>query len=288
MSSRAITFRGGPRTVVGFGVALAAWVVAFVRIEAAVADASAWVALATELGTFATLGVITLYVLRMEGVRPVELGLTRRHLVAAAAAFAGIWVALNLLGVGVAVATGQRWGIGLLRATVDPRWAPLPAPWVTTVLLNFLVVGLVEEFVVRGYFQTKVIALLGDGTRFRTAAGVVTASVLFGALHTPGAALSGASLGGILGSAALPALTGLLFGAFYEWTQNVYFVAMLHGLGNTWPLVVDWTTWSGTALFAFWVGVAAVYLGATFGYRYWTNSTAGTPTVDVRRRSVRT
>lgn len=288
MSSRAITFRGGPRTVVGFGVALAAWVVVFVRIEAVVADASAWVALATELGTFATLGAITLYVLRVEGVRAVELGLTRRHLVSAVAAFAGLWVALNLLGVGVAVATGHRWGIDLIRATVDPQWAPLPAPWVTTVLLNFLVVGLVEEFVVRGYFQTRVIALLGGGTRLRTAAGIVTASVLFGALHTPGAALSGASLGGVLGSAALPALTGLLFGAFYEWTHNVYFVAMLHGLGNTWPLVVDWTAWSGTALSAFWVGVAVVYLGTTAGYRYWTDSTDGTPVVDVRRRSAGT
>lgn len=288
MSNREVTFRGGPRTIVGFGVALVAWVVVFVQLEAAVADASAWVLLATELGEFATLGAITLYVLRVEGVRPVELGLTRRHLVMAVAAFGGLWVALNLLGIGVATITDQRWSLSLLRANANPKWAPLPASWVTTVLLNFLVVGLVEEFVVRGYFQTRVIAVLGDGTRLRTALGIVAASVLFGALHTPGAALRGASLGGILGSAALPALTGLLFGAFYEWTHNVYFVAMLHGLGNTWPLVVDWSSWSGTALITFWVGTAVVYLGATMAYRYRTGSTDGTPVVDVRRRSTRT
>jgi len=87
--------------------------------------------------------------------------------------------------------------------------------------------------VVRGYFQAKVITLLGDGTRRRTALGIVTASVLFGALHTPGAALRGASIGVVLGSAALPALTGLVFGAFYELTHNVYFVALLDGLGDT-------------------------------------------------------
>ena len=288
MSSREVTFRGGPRTVVGFGVALAAWVIVFVQLEAVVANASAWVVLATELGKFGVLGAITMYVLRVESVRPVELGLTRRHLVTAVAAFGGLWIALNLLGIGVAAVTVQRWSISLLRANADPQWAPLPAPWVTTVLLNFLVVGLVEEFVVRGYFQTRVIALLGDGTRLRTALGIVAASVLFGALHTPGAALSGASLEGTLGSAALPALTGLLFGAFYEWTHNVYFVAMLHGLGNTWPLVVDWSSWSGTALIAFWVGTAVVYLGVTIGYRYWTDSTDWAPVVDVRRRSTRT
>ena len=288
MSSREVTFRGGPGTVAGFAVALAVWVVVFVQLEAAVVDAPAWVGLATELGKFATLGAITLYVLRVEGVRPVELGLTRRHLTMAVTVFVGLWVALNLLGIGVAAITDHRWGLGLIRANANPEWTPLPAPWVTTVLLNFLVVGLVEEFVVRGYFQTRVIALLGDGTRLRTALGIVAASVLFGALHTPGAALSGASLGGALGSAALPALTGLLFGAFYEWTQNVYFVAMLHGLGNTWPLVVDWSSWSGTALLAFWVCTAIVYLGATVAYRYWTGSTDGTPVVDVRRRSTRT
>jgi len=275
-------------TVVGFGVALAAWVVVFVQIEAAVADASAWVLLAVELGKFATLGGLTLYALRIEGVRSVELGLTRRHLVMAVVAFGGLWIALNLLGLGVATLTDQRWGLGLLQATVNPQWAPLPAPWLTTVLLNFLVVGLVEEFVVRGYFQTRVITLLGDGSRLRTALGIVTASVLFGALHTPGVVLSGASLGGILGSAALPALTGLLFGAFYEWTHNVYFVAMLHGLGNTWPLVIDWSSWSGTPLIAFWVGTAVVYLGVTFGYRYWTGKEDETPAANVRRRSART
>jgi hypothetical protein len=61
-------------------------VVVFVQVETALVDASAWIVLATELVKFAVLGAIAVFVLRVEGVRPVELGLTRGHLVAAVAA----------------------------------------------------------------------------------------------------------------------------------------------------------------------------------------------------------
>ncbi|MFC6725182.1 CPBP family intramembrane glutamic endopeptidase, partial [Halobium palmae] len=197
-------------------------------------------------------------------------------------AFAGVWVGVNVVGLGVAAATGNPWGPGLLRATVDPRWTSLPAPWLTTVLVQFVVVGLVEEFAFRGYFQTKTVALLGDDSRLRVALGVVTASLLFGVLHTPGAIVAGASLGEVLGAALLPTLTGVVFGTFYELTHNLYFVVLLHGLGNTWPLLVDWSTWSTPAVAAFFAGVTVVYVAATAAYRYRTLGTERTPLVDRR------
>lgn len=85
----------------------------------------------------------------------------------------------------------------------------------------------------------------------------------------PAAVVAGQSLGGILGSAALPAVTAVLYGIFHELTHNVYFVALLHGLGNSWPLVVNWANWTGNTLVDFWVGAACLYLVATLSYRSW-------------------
>lgn len=280
MSARRLRFEGGVRTVLGFAAAVVVWMVAFVLLEDAVAGFPAWIELVVYVGRFVVLAGIALSVLRYEGVRAAELGLSRQHLGPALAAFVGIWLGSNAVGVGAAAATGNRWAVELVWSTPDPQWAPLPAPWVVSVLVQFLVVGLVEEFVFRGYFQTKMIALLGDDSRLHVALGVVTTSLVFGALHTPGALVSGVPLGGVLGAALLPALTGLFFGAFYELTHNVYFVAALHGLGNTWPVVVEWTNWSESAVAVFFVGVAVVYLGATLGYRYRTTGTERTPTVD--------
>jgi membrane protease YdiL (CAAX protease family) len=124
------------------------------------------------------------------------------------------------------------------------------------------------------------IALLGDDTRFYVALGIMATSLLFGALHTPGALVSGTRLGGALTAATLPAITAVFFGIIYELTHNIYLVAMFHGLGNTWPLVINWPSWSGTALVGFWVGVACIYVGAIVGYRYWTAGTDYPPRLD--------
>lgn len=279
MSSRKITFHGGTRTVFGFGAAFAAIILIWVLIDATVPELSAWGELVLYISRFALIAGITILILRIEGVRLSELGLSRRHVLPAIVAFAGLWGALNLVGVGLAVVTGNQWSISLIHETVNPQREPLPAPWLTTVLVQFLVVGLVEELALRGYFQTKMIALIGDGSRRHVAFGIVVASVLFGVLHIPGAVADGASIIEVSIIVASRAGTGLVFGLFYELTHNVYFVALLHGLGNTWPLVIDWGTWSGTALVAFFVGVAIIYFGATLGYRYWVFETERTPVV---------
>ena len=272
MSVGDVTFRGGVRTLVGFGVAFAVVTAIWVPLTVAVRDGPAWIRLLSTVAKFAVIAGVVWALLRVDEARSAELGLGRGQVAPALGAFALLWLALNAWGAAVAVTTGNEWRLSLIWHLPEPvagQFGTLPAPWLVFVLLNFLVVGIVEEAAFRGYFQSKVIALLGDDTRGHVAFGVLATSVLFGALHTPGALAAGAGLGGVIGNAALPAITAVLFGVLYELTRNVYFVALLHGLGNTWPLVVDWAAWSGTPLLAFWVGAAAVYLAVTLGYRHY-------------------
>jgi membrane protease YdiL (CAAX protease family) len=282
VSDNQLRFRGGVRTAVGFGVAFAVVTAVWVPLTAAVSDAPAWVGLLSEIGKFAVIAGTVLVLLRLDRVAISELGLSRAHLGSAAAAFGAVWLALNVWGVGIATATGNRWDIALiwyLPDIVTEQYGSLPAPWLIFVLLNFLIIGLVEEAAFRGYFQSKMIALLGDDTRLHIALGILVTSVVFGALHTPGALVSGAGLGGALAAATLPAITAVLFGIIYELTHNIYLVALFHGLGNTWPLVINWPSWSGAASVGFWFGAAFIYVGAIVGYRYWAAGTTHPPRV---------
>lgn len=282
MPNRELVFRGGARTALGFVVACALVLTALMPVKEAVTDAPAVVRLAFRVGVFALLAGVALVALRRDGVGVTDLGLSVRHLPPAVVTFGGVWAALNLLGVGLAAATGRPWGLDLLRETTPALGETLPAPRLTTLLFSFLVVGLVEEFAFRGYLQTKVVALLGDDTRPRIALGVLTAGLAFGLAHVPGALVAGASVRGALSLAAITGASGIAFGVLYETTKNLYFVALLHGLGNTWPLVVDWASWSGPALGGFLVGVGVTYLAAALAYRYWAVGTDLSPAV--RRR----
>ncbi|MFC4447581.1 CPBP family intramembrane glutamic endopeptidase [Halorussus aquaticus] len=279
MSRRTLTFRGGTRTAVGFVVAFALLLTGAMPVKRAVSDASGPVTLAFRISVFVLLAGIALAALRREGIGIADLGLSSRHLLPAVATFGGVWVTLNLLGVGVAATTGNPWGLGFLRETTPVLVAGLPAPRVTTLLFYFLVVGMVEEFTMRGYLQTKVVALLGDDTRPRVALGILTASLVFGLGHVPSALVAGASVRGAFSAVAVSAASGVAFGVLYETTRNLYFVGLLHGLGDTWPLVVDWMNWSGSALGAFLLGIAGIYLGAALAYRYWALDTDLTPVI---------
>lgn len=274
MTENRIVFRGGWRTVLGFAVAFAVVTAIWVPLTAAVSELSAWVGLATEIGKYAVILGFVGVLLRIDEVRPSELGLSRRHLAAALVAFGCFWVAMNLLGIVVAEITDNQWAVSHMwqlpeEAPAYQRYAPLPATWLVLLLLEFIVVGPVEEIAFRGYFQSKMIALLGDNTRLYIALGIGVTSLAFGVMHTPAAIVAGSSLDGILGAALLPAITAILFGVLYELTHNVWFVALLHAFGNSWPVVVEWANWSGTALLAFWIGAAGIYLGVTLAYRYW-------------------
>lgn len=276
MTENRLAFQGGWRTVVGFAAAFAVVTAIWVPLNAAVANLSAWAKLATELGKFAVILGCVWILLQIDGVRFSALGLSRRHFFTALAAFSGLWVAMNVLGIGIAVVTGNDWAVSMIWYLPDEhpaiqQYGPLPATWLVFILLNFLVIGLVEEVAFRGYFQSKIIALLGDDTRLHIALGICATTIAFGAMHTPSAIVAGKSLDGVFSAALAPTLTAVLFGVFYELTHNVYFVALLHGFGNTWPIVVEWTNWSGNALIAFWIGTTCIYLGVTLAYRYWMN-----------------
>jgi membrane protease YdiL (CAAX protease family) len=273
-----ITFESGVQTLLGFGLAFVAILAVFVPLNEFTLEASAGVWYLQEVILFLLIAGITLALLRKDGVEMSDIGLSAQYLLPAVLAFGVIYAGVNVVGIGLAGVFDLPWGLALLTATVPAPFDSLPASWTVFILLQFFI-GLVEEFTIRGYFQNKVIAFLGGDSHLRIAAGVLTASVVFGVLHTPGALLSGAGIAGVVGVVVSRTLTGVFFGTFYELTRNVYFVALLHGFGNTWPLLIDWSTWSGTPLIAFFVGVTFFYFGVTLGYRYWAADTALTLTV---------
>ena len=53
--------------------------------------------------------------------------------------------------------------------------------------------------------------------------------------------------------------------------------ALLHGFGNTWPLLIDWTGWSEIPLVIFFAAVAFFYVGVTVVYWSWATETRLTP-----------
>jgi membrane protease YdiL (CAAX protease family) len=277
MSDRRITFDGGVRTLLGFTTAWVALFAVFVPLETVASGVSPEVWYLQEVAFFLAIVGVTGLLARVDGVRLGALGLSRRHLLPALVAFAGVYLGLNVLGVGLAVRFGLPWGPGMVTDIVSGRYTSLPASLPLYVLLSLLV-GLAEELSVRGYFQNKVIAVLGDGSRLRIGLGILTASVVFGGLHAPGALLTGTSATALVGIVASRTVTGLFFGTFYELTRNVYFVALLHTLGNTWPLLIEWGDWSGAPLVGFFLGVTLLYFGATFWYRRWAEETDLAPT----------
>jgi len=279
-SDRRITFDRGLWTLAGFGSAVAVMAVLAIVVGNAVSDVSfpAWIGPVVGTVKFGVLAGIVLVLLRIEDVTLDEIGLSRRLLGPALLAGFGLWTVLNVVVAGLAVALGNQWGLGLI-LEMPVRWPEAPMALLTSLAFDFLVVALVEEFVFRGYLQTKVIALVGDGSRARIGLGILAASVIFGALHTPAMIVQGASPSGIVGTAAFLSLSGLGFGVLYELTHNVYFVALLHAIGNTWPLVADVWTWSGTGVIGALVAILVLYFGVTFAYRSWALDTDLTPVV---------
>lgn len=277
---RHISFNGGVRTLIWFALAIAVMFVLAIVIGNAVSDVSfpAWVGPATALAKFGVLAGVALLLLRVEGVRPAELGLSRRLLGPALLVGVGLWTVLNVVVVGLAIVFENPWGLDLLLA-MPVRWPEVPAPLLVSLAVDFLVIALVEEFVFRGYLQTKIIAQVGDDSRTRIGLGILAASVVFGALHAPGAIVQGASPAGVIGTVAFLSLSGIGFGILYELTHNLYLVALLHAVGNTWPLVADVWSWSGGALIGALASVVVVYISATVVYRVWALDTDLTPVV---------
>jgi len=264
-SGQSITFEGGLRPLVGLAGGFAVLATLSVVLGSEIPDGlqPAW-----EISKFGALAVLGLTVLRVDGVRPTDLGLAPEGLWPAVGIFAGIWVILNLLGIGIATATGIPWGVDVL-LDLPADWEMVPAPGVTTVVFQFLVVGFLEELVFRGYLQSKVIALVGDESRSRIGFGIVVASLTFGLVHVPAVVVAGGSPAAVLFVVVARAGTGIAFGVLYELTHNIYYLMLLHGLGNTWVLAVDVNSLPVAGLATFIAGVAVIYPSSALAYRSW-------------------
>jgi membrane protease YdiL (CAAX protease family) len=276
MADLRLTFEGGTRTLLGFALAFAAIIAVFVPLNEFTQGISQEVWYLQEVVLFGIIAGVTLVLLHVDGVSLRDIGFSRRFVLPALLAFSAIYVGLNVVGVGIAAVFSLPWGFDFIMGPVPDPFDSLPRPWLLFVLLQVFV-GLVEEFALRGYFQNKVIAFVGDGSYPRIAFGILTASVVFGLLHSPSVILSGAGVADVVGVVVARTLTGIFFGTFYELTRNVYFVALLHGFGNTWPLLIDWTGWSEIPLVVFFAAVAFFYVGVTVVYWSWATETSLTP-----------
>jgi membrane protease YdiL (CAAX protease family) len=116
---------------------------------------------------------------------------------------------------------------------VETTW-PL---WIATAVSQWFFVGPAEELGARAYLQSKVIALLGGGrSRWRKAAGILLAAVLFGLWHIPQRIfVQGMTFPQVLPDVVSLIIFALIFGLLYEWTRNVVLCGLLHGMLNYEP-----------------------------------------------------
>lgn len=271
MDTRAVSVDGRVSRVVAFLVVVGAYFAVGHWVDTAAASESDLVRDVVEGVWFLGLAGLGAVFLRLDGASATDIGLSRRFLLPGVGAFLVVWVALNAVGVGIATASGNPWGL-----------EPLQRMGVGS-LLVVLYLAFVEEFVFRGYLQVKVRSVLGaDSVVSRTVA-IVVAGVLFALAHVPRILVEGGYIGGtsVVGTLLVLALTGVGFGVVYELTENLYFVTLLHAFGNSWPLLVDGFAWDGRAQVAFFVAVGVVYFGVTGLYRRFATGTLVTPRVRV-------
>lgn len=109
--------------------------------------------------------------------------------------------------------------------------------------------------------------LLGRGSApLQTVVAIVTTAIVFSVLHVPTIVLvEGTPIGQAVGSLILLTLSGITFGVMYALTRNLFLVALLHGLGNLWPLVVD----PGIGAWPNWGVVIVLYGLVVVLYRQW-------------------
>ncbi|ERH14002.1 MAG: CAAX amino terminal protease family [halophilic archaeon J07HB67] len=227
-----------------------------------------------KFGLILAVGVVAL---RLDGGEFADVGLSREFFLPGVAAFLATYAVVNALGVALAATFGLPWGVDVLADQLTS---------LTTPLALGVCYAFVEEAVVRGYLQTKFRSLLGANGPLRRLAAVVVTSVLFALLHVPRMFVEGGYIGGsVVGTLVALTLSGVGFGLLFELSGNVYFVGLIHALGNTWVLLVDGFAWSGTTFLSFAVAVLVAYFGVTFAYRRAAADTAFTPHVRVGKRA---
>lgn len=96
------------------------------------------------------------------------------------------------------------------------------------IAMMFLVVGPSEEILFRGVVQGRL------RERFSAVPAIAVTAVFFASIHAPG--FIGSLQGIVLGISVL-VVGGVVFGAVYEYTENLVVVALLHGFHNSMILV---------------------------------------------------
>lgn len=146
---REVAFRGGVATL---GIFLAALAVVILSSRAITTmafgdDVSQAAERALTVVHHAISVAITVLILRRERVRLTQLGLAPAIALPAIAAFGIVWTWANLVAIALSVITNRAWGVQFL-------WdGPLGVFLLT--LAYYLAAGMAEEFVFRGYLQTK-------------------------------------------------------------------------------------------------------------------------------------
>lgn len=205
--------------------------------------------------------------LRLEGVSLARIGLAPTLLVPGATIIGGYFLFLNAAAITIAIASGNP-------ETVGYQWTVPPAEAVFVFAFMFVVAGIVEEVVFRGYLQNRVVALWRGDPRVRVAVGLVVASALFSAYHVPRVLTDGAP-NGMTSSGYLLLLfvNGLGFGLLYEFTQNLYVPITVHAAGNM-PGTAGilffhlggWPSWAVALYVVFYLGLVILVVLA---YRRW-------------------
>ncbi|ELZ42015.1 putative protease of the Abi (CAAX) family protein [Halorubrum saccharovorum DSM 1137] len=131
----------------------------------------------------------------------------------------------------------------------------------------YLFTGPVEELAFRGYLQNKIISKVTVGSAtVQTTIGILTAALAFALLHIPVYLIvRDVSTGTLIVTLVLLTATGIMYGAIYAATRNLYLVMFLHGIGNLWPLVVD----PGTGVWPNYGVLLVMYVFLTLFYRQW-------------------
>jgi membrane protease YdiL (CAAX protease family) len=210
---------------------------------------------------------LALLVLRVEGVKLRDIGLGRRQIVPALVAVSGFLVAVNAVVAGLVLLDGGQLSIEPFALYRSPPFDYSVTVLVASGVAQYVFVGPIEEIAFRGYLQNKVRDLLGRGSaRLHTVVAIVATAVVFSVLHVPTLVfVEGTPIRQAIGALVLLTLSGITFGAVYALTRNLLLVALLHGIGNLWPLVVD----PGVGAWPNWGVVLILYGLVVVLYRHW-------------------
>ncbi|WP_411963797.1 lysostaphin resistance A-like protein [Haloferax sp. YSMS24] len=235
-SAPTIRFEGGVKPLVAFFVGSSVYFTLVVLlVDSLIGDGSIplWGQFVYYVVGFGPVALFAWVALRREGLAPSNVGLSWRNVGPGVLAVAGVWVLANVLGFVLATATGDSVSVGF------PPGVAL-ATWLVLLVSQLAIVGIVEEFAFRGYFQNKLVSLFDGGANWkRKVAAIVVATILFVLLHVPQRLV----ITGLSFADLPPALVGLfvyalLFAVIYELTRNVVFAGVLHGTFNVQTVLV--------------------------------------------------